>query len=125
MQAVIVGGNIKLYQFDFQGIIDYFEKIVVQQALEVKRHKNECTDNTGLNKNQGNRNKDKSKTSKQQSKYKKCMHCSCTNHATKDCWFSPENKGKSKPSKKSSDKTVMMTEEQLNTILELLPTRNP
>ena len=62
--------------------------------------------------------------SKQQSKYKKCTHCGRTNHATKDCWFSPGNKGKPKPGKKSSDKTVMMTEEQLDTILELLP-RNP
>ena len=46
------------------------------------------------------------------------------NHTTKDCWFSPENNGKSKTSKKSSEKTVMTTEEQLNTILEL-HSRNP
>ena len=77
-----------------------------------------------MNKNQGNRNKDKSETSNKQSKYKKCTHCGRTNHTTKDCWFSPENIGKSKPGKKSSDKTVMMTEEQFNTILELLP-KNP
>jgi hypothetical protein len=43
---------------------------------------------------------------------------------TKDCWFSPENNGKSKTGKKSSDKTVMMTTEQLNTILERLTSRN-
>ena len=55
-----------------------------------------------------------------QSKDTKCMHCGRTNHASKDCWFSPENKGKFKPGKKSSDKTVMMTTEQLNTILEQL-----
>jgi hypothetical protein len=48
-------------------------------------------------------------------------------HATKDCWFSPENenKGKSKPGKKPTDKTVMMTTEQLNRILEPLTSRNP
>ena len=117
-QAVILGANIERYQYDFQGTVDYFEKLEVRQALKAKRRKNERNDNTGLNKNQGNRNKDKFETSKQQSKYKKC------NHATKDCWFSPENKGKSKPGKKSSDKTVMMTEEQLNMKLGLLP-RNP
>ena len=104
--------------------VDYFEKLEVRQAHEAKRRKNERNENTGSNKNQGNRNKDKSETSKQQSKYKKCTHCGRTNHVTKDCWFSPENKGKSKPGRKSSDKTVMMTVEQLNTILKLLP-RNP
>ena len=123
-QAVILGANIELYKFYVQGNVDYFEKLEVRQAFEAKRRENERADNTGSNKNQGNKSKEKSETSKQQSKYKKCTHCGRTNHATKDCWFSPENKGKSKPSKKASDRTVMMTVEQLNTILELLP-RNP
>ena len=59
-QAVILDANIELYQFDFQGTVDYFEKLEVRQALEAKRRKNERADNTGSNKNQGNRNKDKS-----------------------------------------------------------------
>ena len=81
-------------------------------------------------KNKGNWNKSENKqpTSKpQSSKYKKCAHCSCTNHATKDCWFSPKNKGKTKPGKKNvsaTDKNVLMTQEQFNAILERLP-RNP
>ena len=29
LQAVILGANIKLYQFDFQGTVDYFEKLEV------------------------------------------------------------------------------------------------
>ena len=62
--------------------------------------------------------------SKTQSKDTKCAHCGRTNHASKDCWFSPENKGKSKPGKKFSDKTVMMTTEQLNMILEQLTPKN-
>jgi hypothetical protein len=56
-------------------------------------------------------------------KYKKCAHCGCTNHASKDCWFSPENKGKPKPGKKNvsaTDKNVLMTQEQRNAILERL-----
>ena len=68
--------------------------------------------------------KDKTGMSKTQSKDTKCTHCGRTNHASKDCWFSPENKGKSKPGKKSLDKTVMMTTEQLNSILESLTPRN-
>ena len=63
--------------------------------------------------------------SKTQSKHTKCTYCGHTNHASKDYWFSPENKGKSKPGKKSSDKTVMMTTEQLNTILGQLNPKNP
>jgi hypothetical protein len=81
-------------------------------------------------KNKGNWNKSENKqpTSKpQSSKYKKCAHCSCTNHATKDCWFSPQNKGKTKPGKKNVnaiDKNVLMTQEQFNAVLERLP-QNP
>jgi hypothetical protein len=125
-QAVILGANIELYQFDFQGTVDYFEKLEVRQALESKRRKIERADNTDSTKSQSNKNKKKDKggTSKPQSKDSKCTHCGRTNHATKDCWFSPENKGKSKTGKKSSDKTVMMTTEQLNTILERLTSRN-
>jgi hypothetical protein len=33
-QAVVLGANIELYQLDFQGTVDYFEKLEVQQALE-------------------------------------------------------------------------------------------
>ena len=62
--------------------------------------------------------------SKTQSKDTKYTHCGRTNHALKDCWFSPENKGEPKPGKKSLDKPVMMTTEQLNTILEQLTPRN-
>ena len=125
-QAVILGANIELYKFDFQGTVDYFEKLEVMKALKTKGRKLERSDNTDSNMGQANKNnsKEKSGMCKPQSKDTKCTHCGPTNHATKDCWFSPENKGKSKPGKKSSDKTVMMTEEQLNTILELLP-RNP
>jgi hypothetical protein len=125
-QAVILGANIELYQFDFQGTVDYFEKLEVRQALESKRRKIERADNNDSTKNQGNKTKAKDKrgTSKPQSKDGKCTHCGRTNHATKDCWFSPENKEKSKTGKKSSDKTVMMTTEQLNMILERLTSRN-
>jgi hypothetical protein len=121
-QAVIlVVVNIELYQFDFQGTVE------VMQALEAKRRENERTDNTGSNTSQSNRSKDKIESSKPQSKYKKCMHCGRTNHATKDCLFSSENenKGKSKPGKKPTDKAVMMTSEQLNTILSKLVPKNP
>ena len=126
MQVVILGANIELYQFDFQGTADYFEKLEVKQALENKRRKTERSDNTesNLHKN-GNKTKpkDKSGMSKQ---HIMCAHCGRTNHATKDCWFSPENKGKSKTGKKSSDnKTVMMTTEQLNTILSKLLPKTP
>ena len=119
-QAVILGANIELYKFDVQGAVDYFEKLEVMKALKTKHRKLERSDNTDSNKGQGNKNKlkDKSGTSKPQSKDTKCTRCGRTNHASKDCWFSSENKGKPKPSKKASDKTVMMTTEQLNTILE-------
>ena len=75
----------------------------------------------------GNSNKsdDKTATSKTQStKYKKCTHCGRTNHATKGCWFNPENKGKAKPGKKNvsqTDRAIMMTQEQFNAILERFP----
>jgi hypothetical protein len=36
-KAVILGANIELYQFDFQGTVDYFEKLEVRQAFESKR----------------------------------------------------------------------------------------
>ena len=94
------------------------------KALETKRHKLERPDNTDTNQGNKNKSKDKSGTSKTQSKDTKCTHCGRTNHASKDCWFSPENKGKSKRGKKSSDKTLMMTTEQLNTILEQLTPKN-
>ena len=93
------------------------------RALETKRRKIERSDNTDSNK--GNtKKKGKTGTSKRQSKDTKCTHCGRTNHASKDCWFSPENKGTSKPGKKSSEKTVMMTTEKLNSILESLTPRN-
>ena len=117
-QAVILGSNIELYKFDFQGTVDYFEKLEVMKALETKRRKLERSDNTDSNKS-NTKKKDKTGTSKTQSKDTKYTHCGRRNHASKDCWFSQENKGKSKPGKKSSDKTVMMTTEQLNSILEL------
>ena len=123
-QAVILGANIELYKIDFQGTADYFEKLEVMKALETKRRKLERSNNTDSNKGIKNYSKDKSGTSKTQSKDTKCAHCGRMNHASKDCWFSPENKGKSKPGKKSSDKTVIMTTEQLNTILEQLTPRN-
>ena len=44
-QAVILGAKIELYQFDFQGTLDYFEKLEVKQALENKRRKTERNDN--------------------------------------------------------------------------------
>ena len=127
-QAVILGANIELYKFDFQGTVDYFEKLEVMKALKTKRRKIEQPDNTDSN-NKGKGNKDKSKdksgTSKPQSNHTKCAHCGCTNHTTKDCWFSPKNKGKSRNGKRSTDKMVMMTTEQLNAILERLNPRNP
>ena len=129
-QAVILGANIELYKFDFQGTVHYFEKLEVRQALEAKRRKVEWTDNPDTKK-KGNWNKSEDKqpiSKKQSAKYKKCWHCGRTNHVTKDCWFSPDNKGKSKPGKKnvspSTDKNILMTQEQFNTIRERLP-RNP
>ena len=124
-QSVILGANIELYKFDFQGTVDYFEKLEVRQALEAKRRKVEKPDNPEFKK-KGNWNKSENKqpTSKpQSSNYKKCAHCGRTNHATKDCWFSPENKGKTKPGKKNvsaTDKNVLMTQEQFTAILECL-----
>jgi hypothetical protein len=44
-QSVILGANIELYKFDFQGTVDYFEKVEVRQALEAKRRKVEKPDN--------------------------------------------------------------------------------
>jgi hypothetical protein len=128
-QSVILGANIELYNFDLQGTVDYFEKLKVRQALEAQRCKVEKTDNPEF-KTMGNWNKSENKqpTSKpQSSKYKKCAHCGCTNHATKDCWFSPENKGKPKPGKKNvsaTDKNVLVMQEHFNAILERLP-QNP
>ncbi|KAI2510544.1 hypothetical protein MHU86_3812 [Fragilaria crotonensis] len=129
-QAVILGANIELYKFDFQGTVDYFEKLELRQALEAKRRKVDKSDNPeGTKKGNWNgKSADKMATAKtQSSKYKKCAHCGRTNHTTKDCWFNPENKGKQKPGKKNvgfTDRNVLMTQEQLNAILERLP-RNP
>ncbi|KAI2496594.1 hypothetical protein MHU86_17922 [Fragilaria crotonensis] len=118
------------FKFDFQGTVDYFEKLELRQALEAKRRKVDKTDNPEGTK-KGNwigKSADKMATAKtQSSKYKKCAHCGRTNHTTKDCWFNPENKGKQKSGKKnvgSTDRNVLMTQEQLNAILERLP-RNP
>ncbi|KAI2510754.1 hypothetical protein MHU86_3702 [Fragilaria crotonensis] len=44
-QAVILGANIELYKFDFQGTVDYFEKLELRQALEAKRRKVDKSDN--------------------------------------------------------------------------------
>jgi hypothetical protein len=63
----------------------------------------------------------------QSAKYKNYAHCGSTKHASKDCWFSPETKGKPKPGKKNvspTDNNVLMTQEQFNAIHERLP-RNP
>jgi hypothetical protein len=38
-QSVILGANIELYYFDFQGTVDYFEKLKVRKALEAKCRK--------------------------------------------------------------------------------------
>ncbi|KAI2509427.1 hypothetical protein MHU86_4928 [Fragilaria crotonensis] len=89
-QAVILGANIELYKFDFQGTVDYFEKLELRQALEAKRRKVDKSDNPEGTK-KGNWN------------------------------------GKQKPGKKNvgfTDRNVLMTQEQLNAILERLP-RNP
>ncbi len=128
-QSVILGANIELYKFAFQGTVDYFEKLELRQALETERCKVEKTDHPESTK-KGNWSKsaDKTATAKTQAfKSKKCAHCGRTNHTTKDCWFNPENKGKQKPSKKnvgSTDRNVLMTQEQFNAILERL-LRNP
>ena len=125
-QAVILGANIELYKFDFQGTVDYFEKLEVRQALEAKRHKVEKTENPDTTK-QGNRNNSVEKTDMSKTQYtknRKCENCGRTNHTTKDCWFSPENKGKQKNSHKkngSNDRNVLMTQEQFNAILKCLP----
>ena len=92
------------------------DEIICDYPLESGDNKTAIKGNT--------KKKDKTGTSKTQSKDTKLAHCGCMNHASKDCWFSPENKGKSKPGKKSLDKTVMMTTEQLNSILEQLTPRN-
>ncbi|KAI2500432.1 transposition [Fragilaria crotonensis] len=94
-QAVILGANIELYKFDFQGTVDYFEKLELRQALEAKRRKVDKSDNPeGTKKGNWNgKSADKMATAKtQSSKYKKCAHCGRANHTTKDCWFNPENK---------------------------------
>ncbi len=44
-QSVILGANIERYKFNFQGTVDYFEKLEVRQALEAKRRKAEKPDN--------------------------------------------------------------------------------
>ena len=73
-QAVILGANIELCKFDFQGTVDYFEKLEGMKALETKHRKIERSDYTDSNK--GNRKKkDKTGTSKTQSKDTKCAHC--------------------------------------------------
>jgi hypothetical protein len=59
-QSVILGANIELYKFDFQGNVDFFEKLEVRQALEVKRCKVKKTDNPEFKK-KGNWNKSKNK----------------------------------------------------------------
>ena len=66
-QAVILGANIELYKFDFQGTVDYFEKLEVMKALEVKHRKIERSDYTDSNKGT-TKKKDKTGTSKTQSK---------------------------------------------------------
>ena len=38
-QAIILGANIELYKFDFQGTVNYFEKLEVMKALKTKRCK--------------------------------------------------------------------------------------
>ena len=38
-QVVILGAKIELYKFDFQGTVDYFEKLEAMKALEKKRRK--------------------------------------------------------------------------------------
>ena len=64
-------------------------------------------------------------TKTQYTKYKKCGNCGRTKHTTKDCWFSPDNTGKQKPSNikndGSNDHNVLMTQERLNAILKRLP----
>jgi hypothetical protein len=98
-QAVILGANIKLYQFDFQGTVDYSEKLEVRQALASKRRKIERADNTDLNKSQGNKNKkkDRERTSIPQSKHSKWAHCGRTNHATKTVGSVLRTRGSPKP----------------------------
>jgi hypothetical protein len=74
----------------------------------------------------GNQSKSKNKqamSKPQPAKYKKCAYCGCTNHATTDCWLSPETKGKPKPGKKNvsaTDNNVLMTQEHFDAILERL-----
>ena len=93
-QAVILGANIELYKFGFQGTVDYFEKLEVMKTLKTKRRKLECSNNTDSNKGNKNKSKDKSGMSNTQSQDTKCTHCGRTNHASKDCWFSPEKIGR-------------------------------
>ena len=105
---------------------DKFQQTLL--TLDNENAEKPVAERTDSNKGQGNKNfkpKDKSGTSKPQSKDTKCTHCGRTNHATKDCWFSPENKGKTRNGKMTSDKMVMMSTEQLNTFLAQLLPRNP
>jgi hypothetical protein len=115
-QAVILGANIKLYQFDFHGTNDYFEKLEFMQDLKVKRRSKESTDNTGSNRNQSNRNKDI---------FERPNHSRSLRSVRIVVVITMQQKGKTKPGKKPTDKTVMMTTEQLNTILAKLLPKNP
>jgi hypothetical protein len=77
-QSVILGANIELYKkFDFQGTVDYLEKLEVRQALEAKRRKVEKPNNPEYKK-KGNWNKSEIKqpmSKPQSAKYKECKSC--------------------------------------------------
>ena len=122
-QSVILGANIELYKFDFQGTVDYFEKLEVRQALEETRNKRQRTANqeTTSKKSEDKTAKSKPKSGKFTSKAK-CAHCGRTNHTTKDCWFSPDKKDKFKPGKtgKNFGKNVVMSKEQFNALITKL-----
>ena len=114
-QAVILGANIELYKFDFRGTVNYFEKLEVRQALKSKRRKVQTTDNPEFKKkSNSNKSDDKTATPKTQST---STRSACTvvvqNYVTKDCWFNPENKGKTETGKKNvsqADRAVMLTQ---------------
>jgi hypothetical protein len=123
-QSVILGAKIELYKVNFQGTLDYFEKLEVRQALEAKRCKVEKTDNPEFQTKRIKPDNKQPMSKPQSAKHKICAHCGCTNHATKECWFSPENRGKPKSGKKNvspTDKNVLMMQEQFNAILDHLP----